>query len=177
LKSLIRNRSKDIEDEFKRIDRGSYGELTQDLLYDLFKGLSLEPPITRSEVDLIWSRCHLKRDGNLDFYQFLREFGYSKHSAHYPNAKHNPPKKGDADFILTSNSLYGDSVLIHGAVLNVIRSKWDELRREFTELDPYRTGYVQSDEFNDVLSELWSSINEEELDMLKYRFQTKNDSR
>ncbi len=37
LKSLIRNRYKDIEDEFKRIDRGSYGELTQDLLYDLFK--------------------------------------------------------------------------------------------------------------------------------------------
>jgi hypothetical protein len=37
LKSLVRNRYKDIEDEFKRIDRGSYGELTPDLLYDLFK--------------------------------------------------------------------------------------------------------------------------------------------
>lgn len=37
LKSLIRNRYKDIEDEFKKLDRGSYGELTQDILFDLFK--------------------------------------------------------------------------------------------------------------------------------------------
>ena len=37
LKSLIRQRSKDIEDEFRKIDRGSYGELTPDLLYNLFK--------------------------------------------------------------------------------------------------------------------------------------------
>jgi len=37
LKLLIRNRYKDIEDEFKKLDRGSYGELTPDLLYDLFK--------------------------------------------------------------------------------------------------------------------------------------------
>jgi hypothetical protein len=39
LKNLIRNRSKDIEDEFKKIDRGSYGELTPDLLHQLFKRL------------------------------------------------------------------------------------------------------------------------------------------
>jgi len=37
LKTLVRNRYKDIEDEFKKLDRGSYGELTEDLLYDLFK--------------------------------------------------------------------------------------------------------------------------------------------
>jgi hypothetical protein len=37
LKSLVRNRYKDIEDEFKKLDRGSYGELTPDLLYNLFK--------------------------------------------------------------------------------------------------------------------------------------------
>ena len=37
LKTLIRNRYKHIEDEFKKLDRGSYGELTQDILFDLFK--------------------------------------------------------------------------------------------------------------------------------------------
>jgi hypothetical protein len=37
IKRIIRDRYKDIEDEFKRIDRSSYGELTQDLLYHLFK--------------------------------------------------------------------------------------------------------------------------------------------
>jgi hypothetical protein len=139
--------------------------------------LSIEPRVTRSEVDLIWSRCHLKLDGNLDFSQFLREFGYSKRSAHYPNAKQNPPKRGDADFILTSNRLYGDSVLVHGTALNLIRAKWDELRREFTELDPYRTGYVQSNEFDDILTELCPAVNQDDLDILKSRFQTQNDSR
>ena len=147
------------------------------LFFFYFVSLSVDPPVTRAEIDLIWSRCHLKRDGNLDFYQFLREFGYTKSSAHYPNAKRNPPKKGDADLILTSNRLYGDSVLVHGAALSVIRSKWDELRREFTELDPYRTGYVQSDEFDEIFSELCPSVNQEDLDMLKYRFQSNNDSR
>ncbi|CAF3658026.1 unnamed protein product [Rotaria sp. Silwood1] len=177
LKLLIRNRYKNIEDEFKKIDRSSYGELTQDLLYDLFKRLDIKPEVTRNEIDLIWSRCHLKENGHLDFYQFLREFGYTKRSAHYPNAKKNPPKRGDADFLLTSRKLYGDSVLVHGTALNAIRSNWDDLRREFTELDPYRTGYVQSDEFDDILTELCPSVNQEDLDILKFRFQTQNDSR
>ncbi|CAF4042948.1 unnamed protein product [Rotaria sordida] len=177
LKSLIRNRSKDIEDQFKKIDRASYQELTQDLLYDLFKRLSLKPEVTRSEIDLIWSHCHLKENGHLDFYQFLREFGYSKRSAHYPNAKKNPPKRGDADFFLTSRKLYGDSVLVHGTAINAIKSNWDKLRQEFTQLDPYRTGYLQSDEFDDILTELCPSVNQEDLDMLKFRFQTEYDSR
>jgi len=144
------------------------------LLLLLLFSLEVNPVVTRNEIDLIWSRCHLKRDGNLEFYQFLREFGYSKRSAHYPNAKYNPPKRGDADFILTSNRLYGDSVLVRGAVLNVIRAKWDELRREF---DPYRTSFIQSDEFDDILIELCPSVNQDDLDALKYRFQSTNDSR
>ena len=37
LKNLIRIRSKDIEDQFKKLDRGSYGELTPDLMFQLFK--------------------------------------------------------------------------------------------------------------------------------------------
>lgn len=37
LKALIRIRSKDIEDQFKKLDRGSYGELTPDLMFQLFK--------------------------------------------------------------------------------------------------------------------------------------------
>jgi hypothetical protein len=39
VKRIIRDRYKDVEDEFQRLDRGSYGELTQDLLYQLFKRL------------------------------------------------------------------------------------------------------------------------------------------
>jgi hypothetical protein len=42
MKTIIRNRYKDIEDQFKKLDRGSYGELTQDLLFHLFKRLDLQ---------------------------------------------------------------------------------------------------------------------------------------
>ena len=194
MKNLIRNRSKDIEDEFRKIDRGSYGELTPDLLYNLFRRfaiflllslqklkfifrLYLEPAITHDEVDLIWERCHLKRDGTLDFYQFLREFGYSKQSAHYRNARNLPPKRGDADFILTSNKLYGENILVHTHARNVIRTNWDRLRREFAELDPYRTGYVQPEEFDDVLSELCPAVNQEDLYLIKSKLHTQHDPR
>lgn len=119
----------------------------------------------------------MKENGNLDFYQFLREFGYTKRSAHYPNAKQNPPKKGDSDFLLTSRKLYADTVLVHGAALNAIRSNWDELRQEFTQLDPYRTGFIQSDEFDEILTELCPAVNQEDLDIIKFRFQTKDDLR
>lgn len=37
MKRLIRDRYKDVEDEFKRLDRSSYGELTPELLFHLFQ--------------------------------------------------------------------------------------------------------------------------------------------
>ena len=192
LKTLIRNRYKDVEEQFKRLDRSSYSELTPNLLFDLFKlfvllfsvslvtvlfSLSISPSISRDEVDLLWSRCHLKENGRLDFYQFLREFGYSKGSAHYPNAKSNPPRRGDADSFLTSRKLYGDSVLVHGTTLNAIRANWNELRREFLQLDPYRTGFIQSEEFDEIINELCPAGNQEDRHRFKDKFQTKTDSR
>ncbi len=77
---------------------------------------------------------------------------------------------------MTLSKLYGDSVLVHGTALNAIRSNWDQLRREFTQLDPYRTGYIQSDEFNKILTEFCPAANQD-VDMLKFRFQTQHDSR
>ncbi len=71
--------------------------------------------------------------------------------------------------------MYGDSVFVHGAALNAIRLNWDQLRKEFTQLDPYRTGYVQSEEFDDISTELCPAVNQEDLDMLKFRFQTQHD--
>ncbi|CAF1497870.1 unnamed protein product [Adineta steineri] len=177
LKTLVRDRYKDVEDAFRHIDRGSYGELTQDLLYDLLKRLSIEPEITRSEIDLIWERCLLKRDGTLDFYQFLRQFGYSKHSAHYPNARQRPPRKGDSDLVLTSNKLYGESIIVHGNVRNMVRTNGDKLRRMFAELDPYRTGYVQPEEFDEILLELCPELNQEDLYLIKSKLQTFDDPR
>ena len=119
----------------------------------------------------------MKENRRLDFDEFLREFGYSKGSAHYPNAKQNPPKRGDADFLLTSRKLYGDSVLVHGNVINVIRSNWDQLRKELIEVDPHRTGYVHSEEFDEIFTELCPSLDEDDLQRIKFPFQTNNDRR
>ncbi|CAF3737315.1 unnamed protein product [Adineta steineri] len=82
------------------------------------------------------------KNGNLNYSQFLREFGYTKRSALYPNAKQNP--------------LETDSVLVHDAALNAIKSNWDQLRKELTQLDSYKTGYIQFDEFDDILTELYA---------------------
>jgi len=37
LQIVIQNRCKDIENEFSKLDYGSYGELTKTLLYKLFQ--------------------------------------------------------------------------------------------------------------------------------------------
>lgn len=139
--------------------------------------MSIEPAISSNEIELIWSNCHLKENGRLDFYQFLREFGYSKGSAHFPNAKSNPPKRGDADFLLTSRKLYGDSVLVQGTTLNGIKSNWHLLRDDFFLVDPYRTGFVQSEEFNEIVVQCSPVINDEDLQLIRDRFQSKDRKR
>lgn len=40
---------------------------------------------------------------------------------------------------------------------------WDELRKEFFNMDPYGTGHVLRDEFRDVLAELCVELTDSEL--------------
>ena len=47
---------------------------------------------------------------------------------------------------------------------------WEDLRREFTSMDPYHTGFVSAAEFRDVLQELCVHLSEYELDMLTKKF-------
>ncbi|UJR34858.1 hypothetical protein I4U23_027637 [Adineta vaga] len=178
LKTLIQTQCKDIEEEFNKIDYCSYRELTQEYLYRLLKRFpSIKPEISFKEIQLIWSQCHLKESGKLDFDEFLRQFGYSKASAHYPNAKQNPPTKGDRDFLLTSNKLYGDTILVHDTTRHMIKTNWENLRREFVQIDPYRTGFVHSEEFDEIIIEFCPSIVQQDLDLLKKDYQNINDSR
>lgn len=41
LEDLIRNRYKDVEEQFQKLDRNSYGELNEDLLFKLFQRFHL----------------------------------------------------------------------------------------------------------------------------------------
>lgn len=76
---------------------------------------------TKDDVDELWKEFLLKDNNKLEYWQFVRHFGYSKKSAAYENAKRAPPRKGDSDMMLTSNKLGRDSILIRGSVHNKVR--------------------------------------------------------
>ena len=80
----------------------------------------------------------------LDFYQFLREYSSYKGSAHHPNDKLNPPRCVDTDFLLVikNHVLWFSSCSRHSLERQQI--ELNQLRREFTELDPFRAGFIQS---------------------------------
>ncbi len=65
----------------------------------------VQPEITRGEVRELWKTFITNTDKTLDFLQFTRHFGYSLRSAAFPNAKSNPPKRGDNDFRIRSRKL------------------------------------------------------------------------
>ena len=54
---------------------------------------------------------------------------------------------------------------------------WDDLRREFCGMDPYNTGHVTSEEFQEVLSELCVHLSDFELQMLTKKFDTNKNGR
>ncbi len=78
--------------------------------------LKITPQITRDEIELLWENFILKDNKKLEYWQFVRHFGYSKKSAAFESAKRAPPKRGDNDMMLTSNKLGRDSILIRGSV-------------------------------------------------------------
>lgn len=54
---------------------------------------------------------------------------------------------------------------------------WEDLRKEFVEMDPYGIGFVAQDEFRDVLKELCVHLSEYELDQLVRKFDIRKDGR
>jgi len=54
---------------------------------------------------------------------------------------------------------------------------WEELRKEFVAMDPYGTGFVNRDEFRDLLTELCVHLSDYEVNMLCEKFEVKKDGR
>ena len=54
---------------------------------------------------------------------------------------------------------------------------WNDLRREFIDLDPYGTGFVSGEEFRDVVQELCVNLSNYELQQLCKKFDTRKDGR
>lgn len=75
-----------------------------------------DPPINRGEIRELWGTFITNRDGKLEWQQFVRTFGHSFKSASFPNAKLNPPKKGDADYSKRSKILNSDMDMLQDSL-------------------------------------------------------------
>ncbi|CAN2388670.1 EF-hand domain pair [Pristimantis euphronides] len=177
IKSLIHENYAVVEKEFEDLDIMNSRRLTQETMYFLLKRFDIQPGVTRGEIRRLWSTFITNQDKTLDYLEFVRHFRYSPKSACYPNAKISPPKKGDGDFMIRSKKLNCDSDILIDNVRAKVEYLWDDLRREFEDLDPYYTGFVSKEEFKDLLSELCIHLNDYEREMLSRKFESNGDGR
>ncbi|XP_041444988.1 EF-hand calcium-binding domain-containing protein 6 isoform X2 [Xenopus laevis] len=177
IKGLLHKNYAAVEKEFEDLDEMNSRRLTQENMYLLLKRFDIQPAVTRGEIRKLWKTFITNQDKTLDFLEFVRHFGYSPKSACYPNAKVSPPKKGDGDFKIRSKKLNCDSDILIDSVRAKVEYLWDDLQREFVDLDPYRTGFVSKEEFKDILTELCIHLNEYEREMLAKKFESNADGR
>ncbi|XP_018416785.1 PREDICTED: EF-hand calcium-binding domain-containing protein 6-like [Nanorana parkeri] len=177
IKSLIHKNYAAVEKAYEDLDEMNSRRLTQEAMYLLLKSFDIQPGVTRGEIRRLWSTFITNQDKTLDYLEFVRHFGYSPKSACYPNAKISPPKKGDGDFKIRSRKLNCDSDILIDNVRAKVEYLWDDLRKEFEDLDPYHTGFVSKEEFKDLLTELCIHLNEYEREMLAKKFESIGDGR
>lgn len=177
IKELLTKRFQDVERAFFDLDESNTRRLTKEMMYQLLKRFDIEPEISRGEIRELWRTFITNTDRTLDYYQFIRHFGFSLKSATFPNAKIQPPRRGDADFMMRSRKLNCASDMLQDSLRSKIDFMWDELRKEFQAMDPYNTGCVSRDEFREVLIELCVSLSDVELEEIVKRFDTRHDDR
>ena len=85
-------------------------------LYLHILSLNIDPQITQEEINVIWKEFILKDNHKLEYWQFIRHFGYSRKSGAFKNARLAPPKRGDNDVNLTSKNHGRDNMIIRGSV-------------------------------------------------------------
>ncbi|KAH9502531.1 hypothetical protein Btru_068907 [Bulinus truncatus] len=177
IKDLLNRRFQDVEQKFYEIDETNTRRLSQEMMYQLLKAFNIRPEITRGEIRELWRTLITNSDKTLDYLQFVRYFGYSLRSAAFPNAKIQPPRRGDADFMMRSRKLNCAADMLQDSLRSKIDYLWDDLRLEFMNMDPYNTGYVTKEEFREVLTELCVNLSNLELEQIISKFQVKQDGR
>ncbi|XP_078418371.1 EF-hand calcium-binding domain-containing protein 6 [Cetorhinus maximus] len=177
IKTLLYNQYQEVEKEFEELDEINSRRLNHETMYRLLKRFDICPEVTRGEIRRLWQTLITNQDKTLDFLEFVRHFGHSPKSACFPNAKISPPKKGDCDFRMRSKNLNCASDILVDSVRAKVDYLWDDLRKEFQELDPYCTGFVSKEEFKDILTELCMNLNEYECEMLAKKFEINRDGR
>ncbi|XP_059167514.1 EF-hand calcium-binding domain-containing protein 6-like [Physella acuta] len=177
IKDLMSRRFQEVEQTFYKLDETNTRRLSQETMYQLLHGFDIKPEISRGEIRDLWRTFITNSDKTLDYLQFVRHFGFSLRSAAFPNAKIVPPRRGDADFMIRSRKLNCAADMLQDNLRSKVDYLWDDLRLEFTNMDPYNTGYVTKEEFREVLTELCVNLSNVELEQLIGKFQVKDDGR
>lgn len=177
LKSLVRNKMTKLELEFHDLDEYNSGRLDQEMLYQLLIRLKVEPGVARGEIRRIWDSFITNKNNSLSFHQFLRHYGYSLKSAAYPNAKLAPPQRGDNDYMMKSRKLNCAADMLEDNLRAKIEYLWEDLRRDFIEMDPYKTGMVSREEFSDILHDLCAPLTDREIETIANKFDLRDDGR
>lgn len=177
LKSLVRENMSKVEEEFRDLDEYNSGRLSQETLFQLLARMKVSPAVTRGEIRRIWNSFITNKNKTLSFHQFLRHYGYSLKSAAFPNAKLVPPQRGDNDFMMRSRKLNCASDMLEDSLRAKVEYMWEDLRRDFIDMDPYKTGFVSRGEFSDVLHELCVHLTDREIEIISDKFDLRDDGR
>lgn len=177
LRGLVKNNMNRLESEFRELDEFNSGRLTQEMLYQLLEKMGVTPTVSRGEIRRLWDTYIINTNRTLTFYQFVRHYGFSLKSAAFPNAKVVPPQRGDNDFMMRSRKLNCAADMLEDSLRAKVDYMWEALRRDFVEMDPYRTGFVTREEFADVLRELCVHLTDKEVEIIANKFDTNTDGR
>ncbi|PAA52594.1 hypothetical protein BOX15_Mlig033909g1 [Macrostomum lignano] len=176
IRDLLHSRFQEVETAFYELDTFNSGRLTQEMMYQLLNRF-IKPEVTRGEIRDLWKTFILGGREALDYQEFLRAFIFNPLTAAYPNAKLAPPRKGDSDLMMRSRKVNSDVNLLEDGLRAKIDYLWDQLRDEFVSMDPYGTGCISREEFQEVLKELAIQLTDYELNRLTDKFTQKSDGR
>ncbi|XP_067909467.1 EF-hand calcium-binding domain-containing protein 6-like isoform X2 [Heterodontus francisci] len=170
IQDLVKKQYRMVEQDFNKLDKMNTKRFSPELMYQLLKQFDIHPPISRDEVRKLWSTLITSQDNTLDFYEFVRHFGFSPKSACFPNAKICPPVKGDSDFLIRSRKLNCDTEIIEDNLQAKVQLLLDDLWTNFRELDQFNTGFVSKEEFKDILMDLCEALNDQTCEIIASKF-------
>jgi len=177
LKNLVRTNLKKLEEEFRDLDEINSGKLTPEMLHKLLNRMNVKDQFTVDDIKRIWKEFITNKNNTLDFYYFIRHYGYSLKSAAYPNAKLAPPQIGDNDLMMRSRKLNNAIIMLEDNLRSKIEIMWEDLRKNFIKMDPLLTGLVKKKDFTDVLSELCDQLTEKEIEAIVKKYEVKKEKR
>ncbi|XP_041066373.1 EF-hand calcium-binding domain-containing protein 6-like [Carcharodon carcharias] len=170
IRDLVKKQYQMVEQSFNKLDKMNIRRFSPESMYQLLKQFDIHPIINRDEVRKLWSTVITSHDNTLDFYEFVRHFGFSPKSACYPSAKIYPPVKGDSDFLIRSRKLNCDMDIIEDNLQAKVQLLLDELWTNFHELDQFNTGFVSKEEFKDILMDLCEVLNDQAREIITNKF-------